>query len=185
MSSLLPPLLVLARRFLPAAVGCLGIGFGWHATLALANPTPPVVASGSASFPASGTTLTVTTTPGTIINWQSFNIGQGATTQFVQQSAASTVLNRIRGLDPLLILGTLSSNGRVLLIVSSGTSSSPSVRVVSVSGLAPPIPSPSYVPVPVPAPHSVRADSNVVPLGQGTFRQHPVSLNLAKREASF
>ena len=185
MSSLLPPLLVLARRFTPAVVGCLAIGVGWHATLALANPTAPIVASGSASFQAAGKTLTVTNTPGAIINWQSFSIGAGEATRFQQQSAASTVLNRARGLDPLLILGTLSSNGRVFLIVSSGTASSPSVRIVSVSGLAPPIPSPSSVPVSVPAPHSVKADSNVVPSGQSTSRQHSVSLNLAKRDASF
>lgn len=176
---------VLARRCLTAATGCLALAFGWHATLAFANPTPPIVASGSASFQTVSKTLTVTNTPGAIINWQSFSIDQGATTRFTQQSAASTVLNRVLGQDPSLILGTLSSNGRVFLIMASGTSSSPSVRVVPVTGLAPQIPLPSNGPVPVPVPHSVGPGSNVLQLGQSTFRQHPVSLNLAKREASF
>ncbi len=176
---------VLARRCLTAATGCLAMAIGWHATLALANPTAQIVASGSANFQSSGKTLTVTNTPGAIINWQSFSTTAGDVTRFQQQSAASTVLNRVRGQDPLLILGTLSSSGRVFLIVSSGTSSSPSVRIVPVTGLAPQIPSPSSIPVSVPVPHSVGPGNNVVPLGQSTLRQHPVSLNLAKREASF
>lgn len=186
MSSLLPPLLVFARRFVSAAAGCLAIGVGWQATLLLANPTAPVVVSGSASFPSSPKPLTVTNTPGAIINWQSFSIAAGETTRFQQQTAASTVLNRVLGQDPSsLILGTLSSNGRVFLIVASGTSSSPSVRVVPVTGLAPQIPSLSNVPVSVPVSHSVGPGSNMVPTGQSTFREHSFSLNLAKREASF
>ena len=164
MSSLLPLLLVLARRFLPAAVGCLAIGVGWHATLALANPTPPIVASGSASFPASGTTLTVTTTPGTIINWQSFNIGQGATTQFVQQSAAASVLNRTLGQDPAMILGTLSSNGRVPLINANVKSLSPPVRFDTAGPRPPQMSSPSYVAVP--SPQSAGSSNNVLQIGR-------------------
>ena len=183
MSSLLPPLLVLARRYVPAAVGFLAIGVGWHATLALANPTGPVVVSGNASFPASGTTLTVTNSPGVIINWQSFNIGQGATTQFVQQSAATTVLNRVLGQDPTVILGTLSSNARTFSINANVKSLSPPVRFDTAGVRPPQMSSPSYVAVP--SPQSAGPGNNVVPLGQGIFRQHPVSLNLAKREASF
>jgi len=82
----------------------------------MANPTAPQVAAGSASFQASGSTLTVTNTPGTIINWQSFSIPAGAATHFQQQSALSAVLNRVTGNDPSQILGALSSNGRVFLL---------------------------------------------------------------------
>ena len=85
-----------------------------------ANPSAPIVSNGGASFQTQGKTLTVTNTPGAIINWQSFSIGQGETTRFQQQSAASTVLNRVRGQDPSVILGTLSSNGRVFLINANG-----------------------------------------------------------------
>ena len=183
MSSLLPPLLVLARRFLPAAAGCLAIGVGWHATLALANPTAGVVVSGNASFPAPVKSLTVTSSPGAIINWQSFSIGAADTTRFQQQSAASAVLNRVRDVDPTMILGTLTSNGKVFVITQNGAPFSPSIRSIATAPLAPQIPPPSYVPLA--APLSAGRGSNGMPLVQSTLKQHPVSLHLAKREATF
>ncbi|MBI5430942.1 MAG: hypothetical protein HY938_10880, partial [Nitrosomonadales bacterium] len=64
---------------------------------ARANPVDASVISGQASFASSGNTLTVTNTPGTILNWQSFSIGANETTQFIQQSASSAVLNRVTG----------------------------------------------------------------------------------------
>src|ERR1700753_1062253 len=51
-----------------------------------ANPVNGTVAAGSASFATQGSTLTVTNTPGTVINWGSFSIGSGETTRFNQQS---------------------------------------------------------------------------------------------------
>src|SRR4051812_38692609 len=84
--------------------------------LAAANPTGASVAAGSASFQNTAKSLTVTNTPGTIINWQAFSIGTGERTRFLQQSASSAVLNRVVGQDPSALLGTLSSNGRVFLI---------------------------------------------------------------------
>src|SRR3990172_9212984 len=41
-------------------------------------------------------------------------------TRFIQQSAASAVLNRVVGQDPSSILGALQSNGRVFLINPNG-----------------------------------------------------------------
>ncbi len=96
------------------AVACV---FAGHA---LANGIDPSVVAGQASFAAQGSTLNITNSPGTIINWQGFSIGAGETTNFVQQSATSSVLNRVIGADPSLILGTLSSNGQVFLINPSG-----------------------------------------------------------------
>lgn len=87
---------------------------------AIANPTAPVVTNGSATFASSGSTLTVTNTPSAIIHWQNFSINSGETTKFIQQSAASAVLNRVTGGDPSAILGTLQSNGRVFLINPAG-----------------------------------------------------------------
>ncbi len=87
---------------------------------AQANPLGGNVTSGSASFATSGNTLTVTNTPGTIINWQGFSIGSSEVTHFAQQSASSTVLNRVVGNDPSNILGKLSSNGRVFLVNPNG-----------------------------------------------------------------
>ena len=87
---------------------------------AQANPVGGNVVNGQANFSTTGNTLTVTNTPGTIINWQGFSINTNETTRFAQQSASSAVLNRVVGNDPSNILGTLSSNGRVFLINPHG-----------------------------------------------------------------
>lgn len=105
------------RNLLRQAVSlCLCAG----AAGAQANPGSATVVSGSATITQSGSTLTVANSPNTIINWHDFSIGVGETTQFIQQSAASAVLNRVTGGDPSQILGTLQSNGRVFLINPAG-----------------------------------------------------------------
>ena len=108
-----------ALRPLPIAVAAAFVP-GFYSGGVQSNPSAPVVVSGSATFATQGKTLTVTNTPGAIINWQSFSIGQGETTRFQQQSASSAVLNRVVGQDPSSILGTLSSNGRVYLVNPNG-----------------------------------------------------------------
>src|SRR5687767_4271881 len=85
-----------------------------------AAPVGPSVINGQATFAAHGNVLSVTNSPGAIINWQQFSIGAGETTRFVQLSAASSVLNRVTGADPSRILGALQSNGRVFLINPNG-----------------------------------------------------------------
>ncbi len=105
----------LKRPLLAAAVA---LCFASPATLA--NPSGGTVVNGSASFARSGSTLSVTNTPGAIINWQQFSIGQNEVTRFIQQSAASAVLNRVVGVNPSVILGALTSNGRVFLVNPSG-----------------------------------------------------------------
>ncbi len=87
---------------------------------ALANPVAPTVVNGQATFNAAGKTLTITNTPGAVINWQSFSIGASEITKFQQQSASSAVLNRVVGADPSSILGQLISNGKVFLINPNG-----------------------------------------------------------------
>jgi filamentous hemagglutinin family protein len=87
---------------------------------AQANPIGGSVVNGSASFATAGNTLTVTNTPGTIINWQGFSINSNEITNFAQQSASSAVLNRVVGSDPSNIMGTLRSNGRVFLVNPNG-----------------------------------------------------------------
>ena len=94
-----------------------------------ANPSGANVVSGKASFVASGNSLTVTNTPGAIINWQQFSIRANEVTRFVQQNAASAVLNRVIGGDPSAILGTLASNGRVFLINASGITIGAGARI--------------------------------------------------------
>ncbi len=107
-----------AKRFVQrtcvAAVCCA------LAVPALANPNAPTVVNGQATFQVNGKTLTVTNTPGTIINWQGFSISADELTRFMQQSPVSAVLNRVVGANPSEILGRLQSNGRVFLINPNG-----------------------------------------------------------------
>ncbi len=89
-----------------------------------ANPTGGVAVHGSATFNTAGSTLTVTTQNGagghSVINWQSFSIPQGSTTNFVQPSAASLSINRVVTNTPSQLFGTLSSNGKLVLVNQSG-----------------------------------------------------------------
>ncbi|HEY0846901.1 MAG TPA: filamentous hemagglutinin N-terminal domain-containing protein [Noviherbaspirillum sp.] len=102
------------RRVLPVLVAACFSGN------AVANPFGAQVVNGQANISAQGNVLSVTNTPGTIINWQGFSINPGETTRFIQQNANSAVLNRITGQDPSQILGALQSNGRVFLINPNG-----------------------------------------------------------------
>ncbi len=103
------------RHVVATAVACC-----FAPALAWANPVGPVVTHGQALFNSQGKVLTVTNTPGSIINWQGFSIGAGETTKFIQQSAASAVLNRVVSGEASSILGTLQSNGRVFLVNPNG-----------------------------------------------------------------
>ena len=87
---------------------------------AQANPALPQVVHGQATFNQQGNIFSITNTPNTIINWQSFSIHAGEITRFIQQNGNSAVLNRITGQDPSKILGSLESNGKVFLINPNG-----------------------------------------------------------------
>ena len=89
--------------------------------VAHANPVGPSVVHGDVSiaFP-NAADLTVRNSPGAIINWQSFSIGASESTRFIQQNAASAVLNRVTGDQVSSLLGELTSNGRVFLINGNG-----------------------------------------------------------------
>ncbi|MFA6016159.1 MAG: filamentous hemagglutinin N-terminal domain-containing protein, partial [Gallionellaceae bacterium] len=103
------------RTTISVAIACL-----FATAQAQANGLDPAVVAGQASFSTQGNSLNVSNSPGSIINWQSFSVGANETTHFHQQSAASSVLNRVIGPDPSQILGSLTSNGRVFLINPSG-----------------------------------------------------------------
>ena len=94
--------------------------FGSFASAVHGNPIGAQVVNGQATFNAAGNTLTITNSPGAVINWQSFSIGASEITKFQQQSASSAVLNRVVGADPSSILGQLQSNGKVFLINPNG-----------------------------------------------------------------
>ncbi len=89
-----------------------------------ALPQGGVAVHGTAGSVYSGNTLNVTTTNGSgnrsIINWQSFNIGAGQTTNINQPNAQSSSLNRVVTNVPSQIHGSLRSNGQVILVNQNG-----------------------------------------------------------------
>ncbi|HZX33031.1 MAG TPA: filamentous hemagglutinin N-terminal domain-containing protein, partial [Rhodocyclaceae bacterium] len=110
----------------PAVVAAVAIAAALAAAPALALdgnalPTGGQVSAGSGNLASSGNTLTVTQTSGKLaVDWQSFNVGQAATVNFVQPSASAIALNRIVGSDPSQIYGRLNANGQVFLLNPNG-----------------------------------------------------------------
>lgn len=87
---------------------------------AAANPAGGTVSQGRATFNSQGSQFTIRTSDRAFINWQSFNIGLGETTTFIQPSTSSLVWNQIHDPNPSQILGNLNANGYVVLQNSSG-----------------------------------------------------------------
>jgi filamentous hemagglutinin family protein len=89
---------------------------------AVANPLGGVVAAGTASIssPTAGQTKIDETSEDVVIDWSSFDIGAGQTTQFAQPNAQAIAVNRIGGSAPSQIMGNLDANGRVVLIDANG-----------------------------------------------------------------
>jgi len=86
-----------------------------------ANPTGGTVAPSAATISTIGSQLTIhQTSPTAFINWQSFNIGAGETTTFVQPSSSSVAWNQINDANPSQILGNLNANGYVFLQNQNG-----------------------------------------------------------------
>src|ERR1035441_2624712 len=104
-----------ARSALLVVVAC-----SLPSPLLLASPAGPTVSLGSASFSSQGSQLTIQTSDRAFINWQSFNIGVGQTTTFLQPSSSSVVWNQINDPNPSQILGTLNANGYVVLQNQAG-----------------------------------------------------------------
>jgi filamentous hemagglutinin family protein len=86
-----------------------------------ANPTGGAVTTGTASISASSTHQTIDQkSEDVVIDWSSFNIASGQTTQFVQPNAQAIAVNRIGGGNASQIMGTLDANGRIVLINGNG-----------------------------------------------------------------
>jgi len=101
------------------AAGWLAVATVGHA---LANPTGGVVAAGSAtiSAPAPGTVAVTQHSQRAIVDWQSFSIGSGETTEFIQPNSGAFILNRVLGGDPSLIAGHLIANGNIAIVNGAG-----------------------------------------------------------------
>src|SRR5664279_5284556 len=103
---------------------------------ALALPLGGKVVNGNAtiSTPTPGTEVVKQTTDKAIIDWQSFSIAAGEKVRFYAPSSTSITLNRVTGYDPSVILGQMSSNGRVFLLNPYGVVFGAGARV-DVGGL--------------------------------------------------
>ncbi len=102
-----------------AAAAALSLA-GLARAQAQTQPQGGQVVAGTASIAQNGNFTGITAGNGAIINWQSFNIGQGNTVQFYQPSATSRVLNRVTGADPSVIAGSLVANGIVYISNQAG-----------------------------------------------------------------
>src|ERR1035437_1595446 len=111
---------VLKSRYSRLSVLVILLAGGLAAPLLQAGPVRPTVTQGSAPFSSQGAQFTIRTSDRAAINWQSFNIGVGQTTTFIQPSASSVVWNRINDPNPSQILGTLNANGYVVLQNQAG-----------------------------------------------------------------
>jgi filamentous hemagglutinin family protein len=102
----------------------------------LANPTGPNVVAGEATVSGLGTSrVTIQqASQRAIINWQQFNIAPNEITQFIQPNVRAIALNRIFDQNPSQILGTLRSNGTVILLNRNGIIFGPNAQV-NVGGL--------------------------------------------------
>ena len=95
-------------------------------TTAPVLPTGENVRRGLATFDrATAGTLNVNITQNgagtshSVIDWKTFSIGAGGTARF-QQPAGSTSINRVVTNTPSSLLGTLSSNGKLVLVNQAG-----------------------------------------------------------------
>jgi filamentous hemagglutinin len=85
------------------------------------NGPPNWVGAGAATATATGNKLNVNqTSENAILNWQSFNIGKGASVNFQQPNAAAVAINEIFQANPSQISGELHANGRIYLINQNG-----------------------------------------------------------------
>ncbi len=122
-----------AARFARRPLGAV-LTYAFLAPAYAQLPAGATVIHGSATIATSGARMTVTNSPNSILNWQSFSVGAPNGVHFQQQNASSQVLNRVTGADPSQILGSLSSNGRVWLINPRGILFGQNARI-DVAGL--------------------------------------------------
>ncbi len=89
---------------------------------ASANPEDGVVVGGSATITKTTNNLTVKqSSDRALIEWSSFNIDKGETTEFKQPNSSSITLNRVVNSNQVSsINGNLKANGKVLIINPNG-----------------------------------------------------------------
>jgi len=91
-------------------------------TYAQALPTGATVTAGkvTVNMPNANALVVHQDSQRGVVNWSSFNIGQGNTVSFVQPDAGAATLNVVKGATPTDIAGALKANGSVFLINQNG-----------------------------------------------------------------
>jgi len=118
-------------KFLLFSIGM----FGTYSSVC-ANPEGGMVTNGAATISQSpGNTVINQGSDKAIIEWQKFNIDSGEKTQFVQPNSNSVALNRVNATNGASqIYGTLTANGKIILINQAGIHFGPG-SVVDVGGI--------------------------------------------------
>ncbi|MBP6766041.1 MAG: filamentous hemagglutinin N-terminal domain-containing protein, partial [Rubrivivax sp.] len=128
-----PRLSRLLAWLLSAVLGSAGLAFAQVPAGAL--PSGGKVMVGSGQLQQAGSLLVVQQDTARLgLDWQSFNIGSGATVEFRQPGADSVALNRVLGHSGSQIFGQLRSNGQVFLTNPHGVLFAPGAKV-DVGGL--------------------------------------------------
>src|SRR5690554_4352640 len=86
------------------------------------NPEGGQIAAGTAMIEGEGSALVRInqSSDRAIINWRGFSIAENERTEFIQPSAQSMTLNRVTGVDPSAILGSMSATGQIVLVNPNG-----------------------------------------------------------------
>jgi filamentous hemagglutinin family protein len=100
----------------------IGAGMANAAPAANALPSGESIASGSATFDRTvSNQLTVNQSSSKLItNWNSFDVGSGATVQFAQPDASSIALNRVTSGSASEIFGQVTANGQLVIVNPNG-----------------------------------------------------------------
>lgn len=85
-----------------------------------AGPEGMSVVRGDVGAVRAGSLLSITASHNAVIQWQSFNLGAGDVTRFVQPDARSVVWNRIADVNPSQVWGSIQANGVVVLMNPNG-----------------------------------------------------------------
>ncbi|WP_166444133.1 filamentous hemagglutinin N-terminal domain-containing protein, partial [Pararobbsia silviterrae] len=84
-------------------------------------PTGGQVQAGNANISQTGTTMNINqSSQRAVIDWNTFNVGQGNTVRFNQPNAQAQTLNRVTGAEASQIQGSLLANGQVLIQNANG-----------------------------------------------------------------
>ena len=88
---------------------------------AMAAPQGGQIVGGQGGIQQNGTaTVIQQNTQSLAIDWQSFNVSNNESVQFIQPSSSAAALNRILDQNPSQIHGSITANGRVFLLNANG-----------------------------------------------------------------